>query len=60
MDVKTEEVVAMEVTIDDERDSRALPTLIKEGSKHMEVFKAYQDSAYDSSKTYECLEGKGI
>jgi len=37
-------------------DSKALPRLVEEASKRRKVVKAYMDSAYDYSRTYEYLE----
>ena len=43
VDVKTKEVLAMEVTTDDVHDSEALPALIKDASKLRRVSKAVMD-----------------
>jgi len=53
VDVKTKEVLAMEVTTDDVHDSEA--ALIKDSSKLRRVSKAVMDGAYDNSKAYNLL-----
>jgi len=53
VDVKTKEVSAMEVTMDDVHDSEA--ALIKDSFKLRMVSKAVMDGAYDNSKAYKLL-----
>jgi hypothetical protein len=57
VDVKTKEVVAMEVTTDDMYDSEVLPSLIANASRHRLIYEAYMDEAYDSGKAYRLLGG---
>ncbi|MGC8961037.1 MAG: transposase, partial [Candidatus Bathyarchaeia archaeon] len=52
VDVKTKEVIAMDVTTDDIHDSKALPTLITDAYRRRVIAKAYMDGAYDSAKAY--------
>jgi len=49
VDVKTKEVVAMEVTTDDTHDSEVLPNLIMNASRHRLISEAYMDGAYDKA-----------
>ncbi|MEM2213281.1 MAG: transposase [Candidatus Nezhaarchaeales archaeon] len=58
VDVKTKEVLAMEVTTDDVHDSEA--ALIKDASKLRRISKAVMDGAYDNSKAYKLLRGMGV
>jgi transposase len=60
VDVKTKEVLAMDVTTDDVHDSEVLPSLIANASKHRLISEACMDGAYDSSKTYALLRKMGI
>jgi len=50
VDVKTGEVVAMDVTTDDTHDSEVLPSIIANASRHRLISEACMDGAYDSSK----------
>ncbi|MEM1545749.1 MAG: transposase [Candidatus Methanomethylicia archaeon] len=60
VNVKTKEVLAMEVTTDDFHDSEALPALIKDASKLRRVSEAVMDGAYDNSEAYKLLRGMGV
>ncbi|MEM2304803.1 MAG: transposase, partial [Candidatus Methanomethylicia archaeon] len=60
VDVKTKEIVAMEVTTDDFHDSEALPELIKDASKLRRFSEAVMDGAYDNSEAYKLLRGMGV
>ena len=60
VNVKTKEVVAMDVTTDDIHDSKAFPKLLDEAERHGEISEAYMDGSYDSSSVYELSEAKGI
>jgi len=60
VDVRTKEVLAMEVTTDDMHDSEVLPSIIANASRHRTIIEAYMDGAYDSSKTYALLRKMGI
>jgi hypothetical protein len=58
--VDTHEVVAMEVSIDDMHDVRALPGLVEEAEGNVRVVKLIGDGTYDSGKVYGFLESRGI
>jgi hypothetical protein len=60
VDVKTKEVLAMYVTTDDTHDSKALPGLMANASRHRLISEACMDGAYDSIKSYRLLERAGI
>jgi len=60
VDVRTREVVAMDVTTDDMHDSEVLPSLIMDASRHRLISEAYMDGAYDSEKSYRLLGRMGI
>jgi len=50
VDVKTKEILAMEVTTDDIHDSEALPSIMANASRHRLISEACMDGAYDSIK----------
>jgi hypothetical protein len=60
VDAKTKEIIAMEVTTDDVHDSKVLPSLIMNASRHRLIYEAFMDGAYDSSKNYALLRGMNI
>ncbi len=60
VDVKTEEILAMEITMDDVHDSEALPALIEKASRRRIIDEAIMDGVYDSSKVYRLLKRMGI
>ena len=60
VDVKTKEILAMEVTTDNIHDSETLPSLIANASRHRTIIEAYMDGAYDSGKAYRLLGGMGV
>ena len=60
VDVKTKEILAMDVTTDDIYDSEALPSLIAGVSRYRLISEAYMDGAYDSIKSYRLLKNAGI
>jgi len=60
VDVKTKEILAMDVTTDGIHDSEALPSLITNASRHRLISEAYMDGAYDSIKSYRLLRRMGI
>jgi hypothetical protein len=60
VDVKTKEVLAMDVTTDDKHDSEVLPSLMANASMYRLISEACMDGAYDSSKTYALLRKMGI
>ncbi|MEM2405335.1 MAG: IS5 family transposase, partial [Candidatus Methanomethylicia archaeon] len=60
VDVKTKEILAMDVTTDDVHDSEALPALIKDASKLRRVSEAVMDGAYDNSEAYNLLRRMGV
>ena len=55
VDVKIKEILAMEVTTDGIHDSKALPSLITNASRHRLISEAFMDGAYDSIKSYRLL-----
>lgn len=60
VNVETREVIALEVSTDDTHDSKALPRLLDEAERHVEVYEMLGDGAYDRSEVYEDLERRGI
>jgi hypothetical protein len=60
VDVRTKEVLAMEVTTDDAHDSEVLPSLMANASRYRLISEACMDGAYDSSKNYALLRKMGI
>ncbi|MDP2855802.1 MAG: IS5 family transposase [bacterium] len=60
VNVETHEVVSMEVSTDDVHDVKALPGLVDGAEANVEVSKVIGDGAYDSSRVYALLEGRGI
>jgi hypothetical protein len=55
VDVRTREVVSMDVTTDDVHDSEVLPRLMIDVSMNRLIAEAYMDGAYDSSNSYTIL-----
>ncbi len=60
VDVKSKEVVAMEVSTDDTHDVKAFPGLVEEAERRRRVVRWLGDGAYDSGEVYEALEARGI
>jgi hypothetical protein len=60
VDVKTKEVLAMDVTTDDIHDSEVLPSIIANALRHRTIIEAYMDGAYDSVKAYRLLRSMGV
>ena len=60
IDVKTREIVAMDVTMDDRHDSEALPSLMADASRHRTIIEACMDGAYDSIRSYRLLKRMGV
>ena len=60
IDVKTKEIVAMDVTMDDRHDSEALPSLMVDASRHRAIIEACMDGAYDSIRSYRLLKRMGV
>lgn len=60
VDVKTKEVVAMEVSTDDVHDVKAFPGLVEEAEKRRRVACWLGDGAYDSGMIFEMLEARGV
>jgi hypothetical protein len=60
VDVRTKEVLAMDVTTDDTHDSEVLPNLIMDASRHRLISEACMDGAYDSIKSYRLLKRMGV
>ncbi len=60
VNVKTKEVVAMEVSTDDVHDVKAFPGLVEEAEKRRRISCWLGDGAYDSGMVFEALEARGI
>ena len=60
VDVKTKQIVAMEVTDERAGDGRMLKPLVEQAGKHCRVVKAFADGAYDSRDNFTFLATKGI
>ena len=60
VDIKTKQIVAMEVTDEGTGDGRMLKPLVERAQRHCRVVKALADGAYDSRENFEFLAEKGI
>jgi len=60
VDVKTKEVVAMEVTTEEVHDSRVAERLVDRAESRRRVSGVLGDGAYDSARLYESLRQRGI
>jgi hypothetical protein len=60
VDIKTREVVSMDITTDDVHDSKVLPGLMIDSSMNKLIAEAYMDGAYDSSSSYTILRWMNI
>jgi hypothetical protein len=60
VDIKTKEVISMDVTTDDVHDSKVLQELLKDTSMNRDVIKAFMDGAYDTGNSYIFLRRMGI
>ena len=60
VDVKSKEVVAMEISTDDTHDVKAFPRLVEKAEKRRHVSQALGDGAYDSADVFEELEARGV
>jgi len=60
VDVKTGQILAMEITDDRTGDSRKFKSLVERASERANVKLALADSAYDSRENFNLLETKGI
>jgi len=60
VNVRTKEVVAMEVTTDEVHDSRVADRLVEEAERNGKVNEVLGDGAYDTARMYERLKEKGI
>jgi hypothetical protein len=60
VDIKTKEVISMDVTMDDVHDSEVLPRLLKDASMNRDVIEAFMDGAYDTGNSYILLRRMGI
>jgi len=60
VNVRTKEVVAMEVTTDEVHDSRVADRLVDGAGANGKVAEVLGDGAYDTAGLYEVLKGKGI
>jgi hypothetical protein len=60
VDVKTKQMISMEVTKEDVSDGRMLKPLVEEASTKAEVKKVIGDGAYDSRENFRFLAERGI
>lgn len=60
VDVKSGQILAMEVTDDRTGDSKMLKPLVERASERANIKLALMDSAYDSRENFNFLESKGI
>jgi hypothetical protein len=60
VDIKTKEVISMDVTMDDVHDSEVLPRLLKDASMNRDVIEAFMDGAYDTGNSYIFLRRMGV
>jgi len=60
VDVKSKEVVAMEISTDDTHDVKTFPRLVEKAEKRRHVSQALGDGAYDSADVFEELEARGV
>lgn len=60
VDVKTKQIISMEVTKEDVPDGRMLKPLVEEASSKAEVTKVIGDGAYDSRENFRFLAERGI
>lgn len=60
VDIKTKQIVAMEVTDEGTGDGRMLKPLVERAQRHCRVVKALADGAYDSRENFTYLATKGI
>lgn len=60
VDVKTGQILAMEITDDRTGDSRKFKSLVERASERANVKLALADSAYDSRENFNLFETKGI
>jgi hypothetical protein len=58
--VDTHDVVAIEVSTDDTYDVKALPGLVEEAGRKVQVARVIGDGAYDSGGVYDLLESRDI
>lgn len=60
VDVRTKEILSMEVTREDVSDGRELKPLVEEASSKADVKKVLGDGAYDSRENFRFLDHRGI
>jgi len=60
VDIKTKQIISMEVTREDVSDERMLKPLVEEASSKAEVTKVIGDGAFDSRENFRFLTGRGI
>ena len=60
VDVKTKQIISMEVTREDVPDGRMLKPLVEEASSKAEVTKVIGDGAFDSKENFRFLAERGI
>lgn len=60
VDVKTKQIISMEVTKEDVPDGRMLKPLVEKASSKVEVTKMIGDGAFDSRENFRLLAERGI
>ena len=60
VDVKTKQIVALEVTDERIGDGRMLEPLVEQAEEHCRIVRVILDGAYDSRRNFSYLSGKGI
>jgi hypothetical protein len=60
VDVKTKQIISMEVTKEDVSDGRMLKPLVEKASSKTEVSKAIGDGVFDSRENFRFLTERGI
>ena len=60
VDVKSKQIISMQVTKEDVPDGRMLRSLVEEASSKAEVTKVIGDGAYDSRENFRFLAERGI
>jgi len=62
-DIKTKEILALEVTDEKVHDGKIMPKLIEqvlENSNNIKIKSSLGDGSYDSNENFKCLQNKGI
>jgi hypothetical protein len=60
VDVKTKQIVAIEVTDERIGDSKMLKPLVEQAQRHCRIEKVLLDGAYDSRENFAFLDERGI